>query len=162
MIEKWRSINKNLAYVSSLLIVLLMLIVVFNVVMRYFFLKPQDWVDPFSTYILLWATFLTVAWTLIIDGHVSIDVLYSNLTRETQRIFKLGTNIMSFAYCFIFTYIGFNETLDCYWRGLVFIGLDIDIPQWPIMVVLPVGSFLMMIQCAIVVVVSLKEVLGSR
>lgn len=159
MIKVWTSVNRFVAYLSGSIIVILMLIIVSSVFMRYFFKQPLEWVDQFSNYFLVWSTFLAVAWVLIKEGHVSVDILYASISAKKQTIFKLATNLMGFVYCLIFTYIGFGVSLDCYQRGLVFIGLDFDIPQWPIMFSLPVGGLLMTIEFGLSVFKSLNKIL---
>jgi TRAP-type C4-dicarboxylate transport system permease small subunit len=63
------------AFLAGLMVIFMVLAIPYSVIMRYFFLKPPEWVIQTCEYMLLWLTFLASAWLLRDEGHVSVDHL---------------------------------------------------------------------------------------
>ncbi|WP_324171332.1 TRAP transporter small permease subunit [Sulfurimonas sp.] len=93
--------------ITSVLMLLMMLNVFYDVIMRYFFnsgsigMQEMEW-HLFSVVILL-----GISYTLKEDGHVRVDIIYDNLTPQKQAIINIvGTFIFLIPFALL---IGFGS-----------------------------------------------------
>jgi len=146
----------SLAIFAGALLVLVMLSVTMDVILRYFFSRPQSWVGELSEYALLYITFAGTAWVLKRDQHVKIDILIAALSPKKRKIFNLPVCIIGIFVCAILTYYGVKVTWDHFARGVCNVSL-MEFPKGPLLAVIPVGMFLLLIQFIRRFYQSLKE-----
>ena len=101
----WKLITKSrspfdstvnfLAFLAALLIVFAMLIVIFEVVMRYFFRNPQGWVIEIAEYSIVFFTFLGVTWVLREEKHVTMELIVNRLKPRSRVMLGIITSILS-------------------------------------------------------------------
>ena len=137
--------NKFLAVLAGILIVFMMLSVSTEVVMRYFFNRPSVWVVEISEISLLYITFLGTAWLLTNDKHIKMDLLLTRLNQKSQAILNLSTSILGVISCFLVTWYSGLTFWDHFQRGL-FKPTFLDIPDAPVLIIIPLGSLLLSIQ----------------
>ncbi len=77
------------AEVSSLLMVVLVLLLCYEVVMRYFFNAPTVWGLEVTTFIFGVHFAMGYSYTEFFDGHVRVDIFSSKLPRRVQDILYL-------------------------------------------------------------------------
>jgi len=128
------SVTDAMARVCDLILMFLMLSVCADVVLRYFFNRPQAWIVEISEYLLLYITFLGAAWVLSKEGHVIVDIV----------ITRVSPKIRAFVYLVIF-YFGSIETLDLFKRGVPNPSV-LEFPKAPLVAVIPFGSFFFAVQ----------------
>ncbi len=138
-------ITNFLALLAAVLLILIMLSVTYDVVMRYFLGRPQIWVVEIAEYALLYITFLGAAWLLKKDGHVRMDLLLSRLNPEAQAILNTITSIIGVAACLTLTWYSTQVTWTYFQEGR-YMNTALFFPIAPILLVIPVGSFLLFIQ----------------
>src|SRR5512142_2979150 len=73
---------------------------------RYFLNRPISWVVEISEYGLLYMTFLSVAWVLRHEQHVSVDLVYSRLSEGKKAAASLFTSVVAAVVFGIITYYG--------------------------------------------------------
>lgn len=96
----------------SFLVVFMILIITFDVTMRYIFNKPTQWAYDVS-YMLL-ATFISMGFCFVMRhrNHVRVDVLYSHLSPRGKLIVDLlFTLIIFFPLFFKLTMVTFSDVL---------------------------------------------------
>lgn len=134
-----------LAALAGVLIILAMLIVAFEIVMRYFLDRPQIWVMDVTETILLYFTFLATAWLLKKDGHVKMDLVVNRLNQRTQVLLNIITSILGVVISWALVWYGAQVTWDHFQRG-VYIPTPLRLPTAPVLVIIPIGSFLLLLQ----------------
>lgn len=134
-----------LAILAVVLIVFIMLAVGTDVVMRYFFSKPMIWVGEISEYSLLFITFLGAAWLLRNEGHVRMDLVLNRLGPRAQAVLNLITSIISAIVCLIIVFYSARATLEAFQTGY-FLAAALDVPMGPLLLIIPIGTFLLFIQ----------------
>ncbi len=89
-------LNEKIGYFTSFLVVPLVLVVAYEVVMRYAFNAPTVWVFEATT--LLYGThfMLGIAYTHKYNGHVAIDVFEARLPEKPRTILRLIVNLILF------------------------------------------------------------------
>ncbi len=134
-----------LALLAVVLIIFIMLAVGTDVVMRYFFGKPMIWVGEISEYSLLFITFLGAAWLLKKEGHIKMDLVLNRLGPRAQATLNLITSIISAIVCLIIVFYSARATLEAFQTGY-FLAAALDVPMGPLLLIIPIGTFLLFIQ----------------
>ncbi|MBW6511668.1 MAG: TRAP transporter small permease subunit [Desulfuromonadaceae bacterium] len=97
LIEKSiNGINEKIGYLTSFLILPLVLVVAYEVVMRYLFNAPTIWVFEATTLIYGIHFMLGLAYTYKHDGHVAIDVFEARLPERPRTMLRLLTTLVLF------------------------------------------------------------------
>ncbi len=90
------SLNEKVGFYNSFLTIPLILVVVYEVIMRYAFNSPTVWAFEATTLIYGTHYMLGLAFTHKYDGHVAIDILESRLTPKPRTILRIVTNLIFF------------------------------------------------------------------
>ncbi len=136
---------RALSVAASVILAFLILAVCWDVVARTLFGRPLAWVLEFTEYGLLYMTFLSTAWVLKKEGHVTSDLLLSTLGPGTQAGLNMATSLMGAAVCVLLAVFGALVSWEKLQSG-AFQPTAIQPPDFPIFVVIPVGSLLLAIQ----------------
>lgn len=135
-----------LAVLAGILLIVMMLSVNFEVAMRYFLGSPTKWVMDVTQSILLYITFLGTAWVLKREGHVKMDMVINRLKPRTQAMVNIITSISAAIPWLVITCYTANVTWDHFQRGFIMMRTALYMPSAPILVIIPIGSFLLFIQ----------------
>ena len=130
---------------ACLILALVTLSVCLEVVLRYFFNRPQIWVIEFSEYALLYITFLGAAWVLKSDGHVTVDLAFSLMTLKARAICSLASFMICFFVSTVLVIYGSRVTWSYYVKGL-YNPTVLEIPTSTILIVIPIGGLTLLIQ----------------
>ena len=131
---------------GSALIVCVMAFVSLEVVMRYFFHKPQIWVVEISEYVLVWSTFLGAAWVLKEEGHIQVDIVYQNLSNRVRAWLGVFSTVLGVFVSLVFIIFGTRLV----WGMFITLEADpksqIGMPKGPLLAIIPLCSVLLLIQ----------------
>ena len=128
-------------------VVALILVGVFEVVMRYVFGAPTIW--AYETSSMLGGTVYALGWAyaLLHRSHIRVDVFFSRLSLRGQAI---ADSVLALA--FFFPLIALLAERSVFWawraysRNLVMMESYWYAPQWPFRVILAVGICLLLLQ----------------
>ncbi len=84
----------KMARLADVILMFLMLSVCADVILRYFFNRPQAWVAEISEYLLLYITFLGAAWVLKNEGHVIVDVLVAQVSPKARAVLGVISSVI--------------------------------------------------------------------
>lgn len=132
-------------YFAGIVCVVMMLSITYDVIMRYFFIRPTAWAIDISTLGLAFLTPIAAAWVLKREGHVKIDVIMSRLNPKNQALINGITSLLALLACLVFLWKGCEMTWETYRTGeLLHRSLEIPKPivLWP----LPFGALLLCVQ----------------
>lgn len=97
LIEKSiNGLNEKVGYFTSFLVIPLVLVVAYEVIMRYAFNAPTVWVFEATTLIYGVHFMLGIAYTHKHSGHVAIDVFEGRLPEKPRTILRLIVNLLLF------------------------------------------------------------------
>ncbi len=139
------SLNHWIGRILSFSFYVLMVIMVFEVIARYVFNAPTNWVYELSTFVFSGACLLGGGYLLLHKGHVNIDILYSHLSSRGRAIIDLCTAPLFFLFVGILLWQGtifFLNSLS-YWEHSTSVWAP---PLYPIKLALPVGAALIFLQ----------------
>src|SRR4030042_4312085 len=81
-------------YIAALMFFVISIIVVYEVIMRYFFNSPTEWAVVFSEFFMLIGTFLTAAWLLNAGAHTSVTVVSDKLKGHIRSMWGIFVSIL--------------------------------------------------------------------
>lgn len=133
------------AVLAAILPLLVALSVSYSVTLRYLHFEPPIWILQFTEYALLWITFLGAPWVLRMDGHVRIDTFVMMFRPGVRRALNLLVALAGTSVCLVIVWFGAEKTLDLYRRGIMDVK-GISVPEYPLFVIIPLGSALLALQ----------------
>jgi C4-dicarboxylate transporter DctQ subunit len=137
----------GLAYFSAGLLAFVLVTVCADVIGRYIFNQPLGWVVQISGYILLYITFLPLAWVLKEEEHVIVDTVLRQLPPKAQALLNFVTSILGALAFLLVTWFGVSVTWDLYRRSVPIMDY-IWFPEYLVVTAIPIGSFLFSIEFA--------------
>ena len=141
------TLNRWIARIVSWAVVVIMAATLYEVVMRYVFNAPTNWVFEFN-YLLHGPYFLLLgAYTFAVNGHVNVDIIYSKLPLRLRAAADIITMPILLYFLFVMLLSGiqfaansfaYRETLSSAWGP----------PIYPVKMVIPVAALLFILQAA--------------
>jgi len=108
-------ISMAISRVAMIIVPFIMAIIIFEVVMRYFFLRPTIWVNEMS----IWAGgvvyLLSGLYVMQQRAHIRIFLLYDAVPRSVQRIFDLISTVLIVLFAIALVWGGFDDA----WSKLI-------------------------------------------
>ena len=145
---------------SGLTTLALAVIISFDVLMRYFFNRPQLIVDEVAPFLLLLVIFGAAAQTFRVGGHIRVDLVTAHLrpaARAWLRVVNLALGILFLA---VVIWVTAQSTLTAFRYGRV--SAVMLYPLWVPMLLIPLGLLLMALCMAGALRRQLKAALGPR
>jgi TRAP-type mannitol/chloroaromatic compound transport system permease small subunit len=139
------SLNGTLACVFAFLLVPMAGIVLWDVLMRYVFNRPTIWAYETSLFVFGGYIVLTGAYTLLVKGHVNVDIIYGSKSPRTRAILDLCTAVLFFLYMWFLLRYSLAQTIVS-WRLHESTNTLFHPPFYPLKTTLPVACILMMLQ----------------
>ncbi len=88
--------NRKQGEWTALLIIPLLVVVVYEVFMRYVFNAPTIWGFEATTFLYGIHFMFGLAYTDVVDGHVKVDIFSSRASRRGQAILSILSNLVIF------------------------------------------------------------------
>ena len=152
MIARIARLASTLAGLAVLAIVVL---ISFDVLMRYFFDEPQLFVDELASFLEVLVIFGGLAQTFRLGGHVRVDLLTSRLSAPVRAWLRLVTLMIGLAFLGVVMWTTAQSALTAYRYGRV--SSVMLYPLWLPMVLIPVGLGLL----AVTMLAALKRQLRA-
>lgn len=130
--------------VASYVLIPLVLVLVYEVIMRYVFDKPTLFAHETGIYLYAFNGMIAGAWVLLHEGHVKMDAVYGRLSPKTRAILDLITAPLFFYFCGLVLWQGWEMA----YRSLI--GLEHTPSAWsppwyPFRMILPVAAFFLLL-----------------
>ncbi len=139
-------VNDLLAFIAAVMIVFMMLAICYSTLVRFFWDASVPWVVEISSYLMLYITFLCIAWLQAQDGHVRIDLITAKLGAKGRALLDVFTSLGGALVGLFLAWKGALVTLDYFQRDVTVIGI-VNTPQFLLIGVIPVGGILLLVQC---------------
>ncbi len=91
----------------------------YEIIARSVFGSPTVWVMEISTYFLIFAGFLGMAYTMRKNGHICVDFLYARFSRNVRRVLDIFTSALSLFAMYVCVTESTNYMLMSYDMGIV-------------------------------------------
>ncbi len=155
MIARAASAAGLLAGFATLAIVLL---VSFDVTMRYFFDRPQLFVDEVASFLQVLLIFGGAAYTFRAGGHVRVDLVTGHLRPAARAWLRLLTLVLGVALLAVVIWVTTQSAMTAYGYGRV--SAVMLYPLWLPMAFIPAGLALMGLAMLAALVRQVKRTLG--
>lgn len=133
------------AFLMGVLLILMMLGISVDIYMRYFHNRAIYWMEEICRYGLLYITFLSAAWVLKQDRHVRMDIVLIKLSERQRTVVNIGTSALGALICLFVTWYSGLTVLESFQEGYR-VNTLLKPLEAPILVVIPLGSFLLSIE----------------
>lgn len=131
--------------VSALIIAWMVILIDYDVVARYLANRPLAWSIDVSGYSLLSFTFISAAWVLKQEGHVSVKIFIDLLNPKWQAVVNIITSLVAALVSIIFMWVAASYGLDAYHsRTMLF--TSIMFPKYILLWVMAFGMLITAIQ----------------
>jgi len=140
-------LNKRFGEISAYLIYFGMIIISYEVVMRYFFRAPTLWGTGVAQRIFVLYFFLSGGYVLLNGKHINMDVVYAKLNVRTRAILDLMTGVLTIGFAGCVTWYGCIFA----WQSLRILERDNTAwqgPLYPFHLVVPIAGLLLLLQAA--------------
>ena len=135
----------GLASLSGTILFCLMLLIIYEVVMRYVFRNPPGWAIEVSEYTMLWIVFLGTGWLLKERGHVQVDMLYLRLNSRKQVLLDIIVSLLGSILFLIVFWATTTSLVDFAQRNLIDVG-TLKIPKAITFAVIPLGCLALAVE----------------
>ena len=138
-------LNSLAIYLAGSFILFMALLVGYSIAARYFHFAYPIWAAQTAEYVLLWSTFLGAAWLLRKRGHVKVDLLVNRVNPKARGVLAIVESVIGAAACIFLAWFGAQVTWDLWQRGVMDVRA-VDIPKFSLMLIIPIGSFLLSVE----------------
>lgn len=141
-----KKLENILSMISATTLFIIMIIVVFDVLMRYVSGKALFWsYELISVYLLVIVFFFALSSTLTSDSHIAVDILHIKLKSGTRHLFlAIGYWLSSM----VFALILITSSVEA-WSSYVSNGVTDGIIEWPLWLswaIVPIGVSLLLLR----------------
>lgn len=148
-------------YISGFLILASSLIIIYQVLIRYFIGASTIWQTELSIYLLIFATFVGAAYGLKHDSHVGIDIVSEMLSPKLRAILKIITSFASMILTIILAWKGWvmwHEAWTNGWHSSTVWGPPLSYPYF----ILPLGMSLVTLQFLVIIYEEINKLRTGR
>lgn len=155
MIGRAAGVAGLLAGFATLAIVVL---ISYDVFMRYFFDRPQLFVDEVASFLEVLVVFGGAAYTFRAGGHVRVDLLTGHVRPAARAWLRLVTLALGVAFLAIVIWVTGRSAISAYRFGRV--SAVMLYPLWLPMAVIPAGLALMALAMLVTLLRQVRTLLG--
>ena len=155
MIARAASVAGLLAGFATLAIVLL---ISYDVGLRYFFNEPQVFVDELASFLELLVVFGGAAYTFRAGGHVRVDLLTGHLVPSARARLRTVTLALGIAFLGVVIWVTTHSAITAFNYGRV--SAVMLYPLWLPMLLIPAGLALMALVMVAALTRQVKILLG--
>lgn len=141
--DKFAKLNSLMVTISGYVLLIMNLIVFYAVVMRYLFSRPPEWTTDWSTFMLLFITFIPAAAVLQNNGHINVDFMMTRVTSTARKYINLFTSLLGAVYFSILLWQAIRLVIKAFSRH--WLAIDTAIPLGYPFLLLPIGCVFLVI-----------------
>lgn len=143
------------ALVAAVLMALTGAMLTYEVIARYFFIRPTVWAAELSQLCLIWGSMLAMAWLLHARRHITVNAVTTLLPPLGRRVAAGAALVLVVIFSAIVTYWGWDIFHDSFVRGRT-TGSLLNLPVWISELSIPVGFALLAVQ-GVVEIIRLRD-----
>jgi TRAP-type mannitol/chloroaromatic compound transport system permease small subunit len=157
-VEKVNDFFSKILWVGVLLT---FVIILFEVIMRYFFNRPNVWTNELSQYVFAAYAVLCGGYLMRTRKHVNVEILYNRFSPKA----KIIANIVTFPVFLMFTGAMLLLGISFAWDSMSRFEHSQSAwnpPVFPVKILLPIGAFLLLTQGIVNLIRDIQELRSSE
>ena len=135
------SVNDRLGKAFSPLIIIMMLMVVYDVVMRYFFSRPTLWGMELVCILLAGVVFIGAGYSFLHGTHVQVEIFYNQWSPRVKATVDVFTSFFLIITCAVLIKYGGEEAYASLVEGRRSVSAW-GPPLWISQILVPIGALL--------------------
>lgn len=147
-------ISRWAGFLAAILLALTGGMLTYEVIARYFFVRPTIWAAELSQLCLIWGCLLAMAYVMSTRRHITVNAVTSLLPQIAQKFCAGISLIFVIVFSLIVAIWGWDIFFDSFERGRT-TGSLLNLPTWVAELSVPVGFALLALQ-------SVVELIGLR
>jgi TRAP-type mannitol/chloroaromatic compound transport system permease small subunit len=139
------TINDWIGRVLSFGVLLMFLLVLSEVIRRYFFNAPTVWGNELTQFMFGAYVILSGGHILRWGGHVNVDIIFGRFSPRTQATIDICTFVLFFLFCGMMVFYGGSlawESISIWEHS----NSAWSPPLYPVKIMIPIGAFLLLLQ----------------
>ena len=120
-------------------------ILVYEVVVRYVFVKPTIWVEEIARFLQIWATYLAAAYVLKNKHLITIRVARDRLPAPVRLVCEVFSLAVIGVFCLVAVWYGSLVVVESIQVGRVSATM-LGVPLWMTLIAIPIGFALLALQ----------------
>ena len=117
----------------------------YEVIARYFFIRPTIWAAELSQLCLIWGCFLSMAHLLVLRRHITVNAVTGLLPLRAQKACAAFALVVVIVFSAIVAFWGWDIFHDSFVRGRT-TGSLLNMPVWVSELSVPLGFALLALQ----------------
>lgn len=150
--KAWNNIEEFLCSIS---LVLMLVILTYQIILRFFFSSANNWSEELSRYALLWLIFISTSLAAKRDEHIRIEFCLKIWPKKMRKYIIYFGEIIWMVFSFALAYKGIFFTLDALRQMQIGYGVNLRI-GW-IYMAIPIGYGLMGIRLFVRIYTRIKS-----
>ena len=151
------SISNTGGYLSAFLVLVLMMLIIYEVFMRYVIGRAPGWANEISGYMLVGMAFLGLAYTWKEKGHIRVEALVSRLPVGVSKWLRLATLILAIAFVILAAKESYSFLQDIYARQIYSVTQLRIFLLWPV-IPLAIGFSFLSLQLIVEITKAVKVI----
>ena len=139
------------AWIAAGLMVLAGAMLTYEVVARYFFIRPTTWASELSQLCLIWGCMIGMPQLMKARQHITVTAVTSLLSMSVRRTAEFCALVCVLAFSVIVAVYGWDIFHESFVRGRT-TGSLLNMPIWIVELAIPVGFFLLSVQTVVEIV----------
>jgi TRAP-type C4-dicarboxylate transport system permease small subunit len=139
------TISRAACAIGALLMTATGVMLTYEVVARYFFVRPTIWAAELSQLCLIWGCLLAMAYLLTLRRHITVNAITGLLPPGGQKLCAILALCVVIVFSVIVAWWGFDIFHDSFVRGRT-TGSLLDLPVWISEASVPLGFALLAAQ----------------
>ena len=131
--------------IAGICILAVALSVSYEVVLRFLFNAPTEWVNEISVYLVLISAFLGFAPALASGKHINVDLLTSKLSPQVNRLLRVFCSLLGLGYSLVFLVTSLEMVMNSFELGLLSTS-TLRVPLYLPQSAMPIGFFVLALQ----------------
>jgi len=137
------SVNEWVGRIGWGFVIILMSLGLYDVIMRYLFNRPSQWIYLILQMAMVALTALAGGYALQLKSFIRMDVIYSHFSPRSKAIADIITFIFILLTCVILIWKGAQQTLTSIATN-EYTPTSVRLPVYPTKALIPLGSFLVL------------------
>ena len=123
-----RGLNWLVERICAALVGIMVVVIWFEVVERYFLHLGFTWTEELSRYVMIWAALLAVSCGAFYREHIGLNIVQRFLPPKVRRVLVIGLDLVSLSFFLFLTWYGIGMTRDGLGQYATIFGITMVVP----------------------------------